>query len=189
MRTTIRCRQLLGRGREAHLRHRKLAATVGFAAVLALPGTAMAAPGRYHHRVCSAPRAGHAACDALVVTTAPGPNAKPMAESRAAAAAAAPAGYGPADLKSAYKLPTGSGSPTVAIVDAYDDPTAEHDLGVYRSQFGLPSCTTANGCFKKINQSGGTTPPAVDGGWAQEISLDIDMVSAICPNCHILLVE
>src|SRR5690242_14548674 len=154
MRTTIRCRQLLGRGREAHLRHRKLAATVGFAAVLALPGTAMAAPGRYHHRVCSAPRAGHAACDALVVTRAPGPNAKPLAESRAAAAAAAPAGYGPSDLRSAYKLTSsGSASQTVAIVDAYDDPTAEHDLGVYRSQFGLPACTTANGCFKKINQS------------------------------------
>jgi subtilase family serine protease len=171
------------------LRHRKLAATVGFAAILALPGTAMATPGRYHHRVCSAPRAGHAACNALVVTAKPGANAKPLAESRAAAAAAAPAGYGPADLKSAYKLPTKTGSPTVAIVDAYDDPTAERDLGVYRSQFGLTACTTANGCFKKVNQTGGSTPPAVDGGWAQEISLDLDMASAICPNCHILLVE
>jgi subtilase family serine protease len=60
---------------------------------------------------------------------------------------------------------------------------------VYRSQFGLPACTTANGCFKKIDQNGGTNYPRSNGGWAQEISLDLDMVSAICPNCHILLVE
>jgi subtilase family serine protease len=103
----------------------------------------------------------------------------------------APTGYGPADLQSAYKLPSstaGSGQ-TVAIVDAYDDPNAESDLAVYRSQYGLPACTTANGCFKKVNQSGGTGYPAADGGWSQEISLDLDMVSAVCPNCHILLVE
>jgi subtilase family serine protease len=77
----------------------------------------------------------------------------------------------------------------VGIVDAYDDPNAESDLGVYRSQFGLAACTTANGCFRKVNQSGGTRYPRANGGWAQEISLDLDMVSAICPNCHILLVE
>ncbi|HKU67528.1 MAG TPA: S53 family peptidase [Candidatus Baltobacteraceae bacterium] len=104
---------------------------------------------------------------------------------------ATPAGYGPADIQSAYALPSataGSGQ-TVAIVDAYDDPYAENDLGVYRAQFGLPSCTTANGCFKKVNQSGGSKMPRSNGGWGQEISLDLDMVSATCPNCHILLVE
>src|SRR4029077_6571367 len=78
----------------------------------------------------------------------------------------------------------------VAIVDAFDDPNAESDLAVYRSQFGLPPCTTANCCFKKVNQSGGTTVyPAPNPGWAEEISLDLDMVSAICPKCKILLVE
>jgi subtilase family serine protease len=106
--------------------------------------------------------------------------------------AATPAGYGPSDLQSAYKLPSataGSGQ-TVAIVDAYNDPTAEADLAVYRSQYGLPACTTANGCFKKVSQTGSTTSlPATDAGWATEISLDLDMVSAVCPNCHILLVE
>lgn len=105
--------------------------------------------------------------------------------------AGGPAGYHPADLQSAYKLPSstaGTGQ-TVAIVDAYDDPKAESDLAVYRSMFGLPACTTANGCFKKVNQNGGSTPPAGNTGWGQEISLDLDMVSAICPNCHILLVE
>ena len=132
-------------------------------------------------RACSAAAAGMAACDAWVRT-----DLKPAA----VAPAATPAGYGPADLRSAYNLTaTGSASQTIAIVDAFDDPNAESDLAVYRSQFGLPACTTANGCFRKINQNGGTNPPRRNTGWAEEISLDVDMVSAICPNCHILLVE
>jgi len=103
---------------------------------------------------------------------------------------ATPSGFGPSDLISAYKLPSGGNGQTVAIVDAMDDPTAESDLGSYRSQFGLPACTTANGCFHKVNQNGQASPlPGSDAGWASEISLDVDMVSAICPNCHILLVE
>ncbi len=104
-------------------------------------------------------------------------------------ATALPAGYGPADIQSAYALPSAGSGQTVAIVDAYNDPTAEADLGVYRAKYGLAACTTANGCFRKVNQTGGTSYPAKNGGWAQEISLDLDMVSATCPNCHILLVE
>ncbi|MCW2946748.1 MAG: serine protease [Actinoallomurus sp.] len=102
-----------------------------------------------------------------------------------------PTGLLPADLQSAYKLSgTHGNGRTVAIVDAQDDPKAEADLGVYRSKLGLPACTTANGCFKKVNQNGQASPlPATDYGWAEEISLDLDMVSAICPDCHILLVE
>jgi subtilase family serine protease len=106
--------------------------------------------------------------------------------------AATPSGLGPSDLQSAYALPSstaGSGR-TVAIVDAYDDPSAESDLAVYRSQYGLAACTTANGCFKKVGQTGSTTSlPRGNSGWAEEISLDLDMVSAACPQCHILLVE
>jgi hypothetical protein len=104
---------------------------------------------------------------------------------------ATPAGLGAADLQSAYALSTSTGGGrTVAIVDAYDDPNAESDLATYRSQYGLPACTTANGCFKKVNQNGAASPlPAGDTGWAGEISLDLDMVSAACPSCHILLVE
>jgi subtilase family serine protease len=160
------------------LRHRKVAAAVGAAALFVLPASAQAAT----HRVCAAPQPLHASCLAEVVTVQAGA-LKPLAR-------ATPSGYGPADLQSAYGLPASGGAGrTVAIVDAYDDPTAEADLGTYRSQYGLAACTTANGCFRKVNQSGGTTPPAVDGGWAQEISLDLDMVSAACPGCHILLVE
>ncbi|MDX6354864.1 MAG: hypothetical protein QOF98_1767, partial [Streptomyces sp.] len=103
---------------------------------------------------------------------------------------ATPAGYGAADLQSAYALPADGGAgQTVAIVDAYDDPNAEADLAIYRAQFGLPAATTANGGFKKVSQRGGTDYPAPDSGWAGEISLDVDMVSAAAPNAHILLVE
>jgi subtilase family serine protease len=104
-------------------------------------------------------------------------------------------GYSPQNLANAYKWadPTGSSwnwnGRTVAIVDAYDNPNAASDLAVYRSQFGLPPCTTANGCFRKTNQRGGTAPPSADVGWGQEIALDLDMASGVCPNCKILLVE
>jgi subtilase family serine protease len=139
-------------------------------------------------RACSSfPQSGFAACFAQVRT-----DVSPLTAAQAAAPLATVAGLGPADLQSAYKLPSataGSGQ-TIAIVDAFDDPTAEADLGTYRSQFGLSPCTTANGCFRKVNQNGAASPlPSVDSGWALEISLDLDMASAICPNCHILLVE
>jgi subtilase family serine protease len=106
-------------------------------------------------------------------------------------ATGSPSGYGPADLQSAYQLPsaTRGAHQTVALVDAFDDPTAESDLAQYRSFYGLPPCTTANGCFRKVNQTGGTIYPAPNPDWALEISLDLDMVSAVCPNCKILLVE
>jgi hypothetical protein len=102
-----------------------------------------------------------------------------------------PVGLGPSQIQSAYKLAgLNAGGRTVAIVDAYDDPKAESDLGVYRGTYGLPPCTTANGCLRKVNQSGAASPlPAKDYGWAMEISLDLDAVSAACPSCHILLVE
>ncbi|MGK4582331.1 S53 family peptidase [Kitasatospora sp. HPMI-4] len=103
---------------------------------------------------------------------------------------ATPSGYGPSDLIGAYNLPANGGAgQTIAIVDAYDDPNAESDMAVYRSQYGLPACTTANGCFKKVNQTGGTKLPSANSGWAGEISLDLDMVSAIAPNAKIILVE
>jgi subtilase family serine protease len=102
-----------------------------------------------------------------------------------------PVGYRPSDLQAAYALPSGSkGSHrTVAVIDGYDDPSAEQDLTVYRKQFGLPACTTSNGCFRKVDQTGGHDYPEPDGGWGQEISLDLDMVSAVCPKCRLILVE
>jgi subtilase family serine protease len=130
--------------------------------------------------VCGAAAPGYARCFAEVRTD----------TVRARSATALPAGYGPADLHSAYNLPTTGGqNQTVGIVDAGDDPNAEADLAVYRSTYGLPACTTANGCFRKVNQRGATSPLPPDQGWAIEIALDVDMVSAACPLCHIVLVE
>ncbi|GGF53413.1 peptidase S8 [Marmoricola endophyticus] len=96
----------------------------------------------------------------------------------------------PAQIQSAYKL-TGkkSGGRTVAIVDAYGYPNLERDLGVFRSQYGLSSCTKANGCLKVVNQTGGTSLPSTDVGWAGEQALDVDAVSAACPDCKIVVVQ
>ena len=107
-------------------------------------------------------------------------------------ASSSPVGLTPAVMKAAYGFSTsataGAGK-TVAIVDAYDDPTAANDLGVFSTQFGLPACTSANGCFTKVNQTGGTKYPSANAGWALEISLDIEWAHAIAPGAKILLVE
>jgi subtilase family serine protease len=110
---------------------------------------------------------------------------------RNAASGPLPGSYGPADLRAAYNVTgTGSQATVIAIVDAYGYSGAESDLAVYRAQFGLPACTTANGCFAKYNQRGVKgSYPANDTGWSEETALDLDMASAMCPNCRIILVE
>ncbi|MBW8804413.1 MAG: carboxypeptidase regulatory-like domain-containing protein [Catenulisporales bacterium] len=144
-------------------------------------GTAGAKPDA--RAVCPPAAKGAFTCFALQRTDIP-------ASPAAGRLATTPAGFGPADLRSAYNLPPDGGAgATVAVVDAYDDPNAEADLALYRAQFGLPACTTANGCFSKVDQTGGTTYPAPHPGWAGEISLDLDMVSAAAPRAHIILVE
>jgi subtilase family serine protease len=169
-----------------------VAAAVTLLAPLALTGpTAGAAPSRVglSHRnvkVCSTATARTAGCHAV--------RRDAVDPQGAVVPNVVPSGYGPKDLQSAYGLPAATTAlptgPTVAIVDAYDNPKAEQDLAVYRSQYGLPPCTTANKCFRKVSQTGSSTAlPRSDGGWAQEISLDLDMVSAACPSCKILLVE
>lgn len=137
-------------------------------------------PAHPSRKVCADARPGYATCFALVRTDTPETDAtKTKAD-----------GLGANDLAAAYELPkSGAEGITVAIVDAYDDPKVEAELAVYRKAFGLPACTSANGCFKKVNQNGKSTPPAADKGWAQEIALDVEMVSAGCPSCKILLVE
>lgn len=100
----------------------------------------------------------------------------------------------PPDLHAAYALPkTGPKGQTIAIVTAYDDPTAASDLAKFSSQFGLAACTTSNGCFRKVNQRGATTPlPGPDptgGNWIQEAALSTEVARGVCQNCSILLVE
>ena len=141
----------------------------------------------FHVAVCARnnPR-GTARCLAHVVTDARG---VPMNGKTRPNATAAPSGYGPSDLRSAYGITT-NGTATIAIVDSGGYSKAESDLAVYRAQYGLPACTTGNGCFKKLNQSGVQgSYPADDTGWSQESALDLDMASAMCPGCKLILVE
>ena len=107
----------------------------------------------------------------------------------AAAAGPPTTALSPTDLRDAYRLPDAGEGMTVAIVDAFGYANAEADLAVYRSYYGLPPCTTENGCFTKVDQRGGTDYPPEDGGWSIETALDLDAVSAVCPRCDILLVQ
>lgn len=132
--------------------------------------------------VCGAAQAGEAKCTIAVNLSIPPLNGTALT-------AALIPGLQPNDLRAAYHLPSGNSGGTVAIVDAYDDPLAESDLNVYRTMFGLGSCTAADGCLRKVDQTGGTAYPSYDAAWSEETSLDLDMVSAVCPHCKILLVE
>ncbi|ACU73012.1 Ig family protein [Catenulispora acidiphila DSM 44928] len=128
---------------------------------------------------------GHQSCFALkrnaVQPSAVSPNSIPSG-----------VGYGPSQLQSAYNLTSAAASNgagrTIALVDAYDYPTAAADLAAYRSAAGLPA-----GNFTKINQNGQTSPlpsaPPSGDDWTVEAALDMDMASAICPLCNIVLVE
>ncbi len=158
--------------------------TLAVAPILFAAGLAHAEGPRTHRPLCDPLRArpGEMRCYAHALTNPDG----------TIHSSAAPQGYGPADLAAAYSIPAhgpGDGK-IVAIVDANDSPDVESDLAMYRSTFGLPACTTANGCFIKLNQDGvAGSYPAADTGWAGEIALDVDMVSAVCPTCKIMLVE
>src|SRR5436190_6607903 len=173
------------------MRKSVIGAVLGAVAAVVLSGVpAAAAPppgvggpgfGFSQHRVCDATVAGLARCHANVVDGGPtAPNAL------------TPTGLAPATIKDAYGFSTattaGAGQ-TVAIVDAYDAPNIETDLATFSTQYGLPQCTTTNLCFKKVNQTGGTSYPRANSGWALEISLDVQWAHAIAPGAKILLVE
>jgi subtilase family serine protease len=103
------------------------------------------------------------------------------------------AALSPGQLRSAYGLnqaAQASNKGTVAIVDAYNDSHATGDLAKYRGYYGLPACKESTKCLRVVNQKGTTAwYPKGNSGWAEEESLDLDMVSAICPKCKIILVE
>jgi len=181
---------------------------------LASPAQAALSPAAYTvGALCSTPWPGHAGCMGLrLVAKAPRsvPDTRALAHvGRSPSGEASPASefkepipesLTPRMLLTAYGL---SGSPppastqTIGIVDAYDDPTAAADLEHYDSQFALPACTSANGCFRKINQEGAEAPlppsnsngEEPEAGWAQEIANDIEVAHGVCQSCHILLVE
>lgn len=150
------------------------------AGVQAADGSASA---RLHAaRVCPDVPAGYAACLSKILVDAHG--AVPASTTPASSART------PAQLKAAYTVGSAtSGGKTVAIVDAYGYPNLERDLGVYRSYFGLSACTKANGCLRVVDQFGGTSLPRFNAGWAGEQALDVDAVSALCPDCKILVIQ
>lgn len=185
-----------------------LAAALATAALAAVAGPAAAAtvsrplPASDYalKPLCGEPGPGEAACLAVKLvpqTAAARERATPIGltvhrEVEPRSATSGSFGLRPQDYHNAYSLPSRAPVPqTIAIVDAYDDPTAEADLAAYDAEFGLPPCTEANGCFRKVNQSGQASPlPAYNSGWASEIALDIESAHAICQeNCKILLVE
>jgi hypothetical protein len=172
-------------------------------------------------RVCSTPLPGHGSCLALRVVRAgqaaryaPGVSV-PASASQAPSPASGETGYTPEQIHTAYALPAETTTAqTIAIVDAYNDPTAEEDLQAYDEEFHLPICDEENGCFRKFNELGEernypfpTTTAALENaleqppeteareageeaeGWGLEISLDIETAHAICQNCKIALFE
>ncbi len=164
---------------------------------LLLPGAlAQAAEGiPYVHNFAEAPETeawtpcapaskGHAECEVIV---APKPT---MVHGLEYQGSGELEGLDPKDLRSAYSLPsTGGAGNTIAVIDGPADPDAEADLAVYRKTYGLPECTEANGCFKQVNEHGELHKPTTSGGWNVETSLDLDMVSAACQECHVTLIE
>jgi hypothetical protein len=103
-----------------------------------------------------------------------------------------PTGYSPSEIRQAYGFNqisfngtsgTGAGT-TIAIVDAYSDPTIASDLHAFDQTFGI-----ADPKLTVVNQSGGTSLPSADADWAGEISLDVEWAHAIAPGANILLVE
>ncbi len=166
-----------------------------------LPGNISFAAQQHHpkpvtpHRACpKSKKQGLGVCNVMVMGLVAAPKSVYGFRAQSAEALMAPGGnppYTPANLHTAYNLPyNGYSQQTIAIVDAYDDPNAEADMNYYRATFGIPTCTSSTGCFRKVNEYGATSPlPSANASWGEEISLDLDMVSAICNNCHIILVE
>jgi hypothetical protein len=150
-------------------------------------GSAPAAASGGLRPACPPAPAGQMRCYTLYAPQ-PGVN-KAMADG----AAAAPAGWGAGAIESAYRLPVAKNPhQTVAVVDAYSTPNLASYLNTYRKQYGLAACTTGSGCLRIVNQNGKAGPLPQSGvsvGWALETAVDVDMVSAACPKCHILVVE
>ncbi|HEY2571310.1 MAG TPA: S53 family peptidase [Solirubrobacteraceae bacterium] len=168
-----------------------LACVLVTAAAFCANASAALSPSEYRvSSLCSAPAPGYAGCMGLRLV------ARDSVSQASEVTKPPKKALTPANVLGAYGL-TGLKPPTaqtIAIVDAFDDPTIAEDLQVFSAQFGLPACTEANGCFRKVNQAGATSPLPASGGapersWAQEIATDVQVAHGICPSCRILLVE
>lgn len=198
-------------GRSFRRRTRGVALAAILASVVALPGAAVAATGGGSNGRSEAAAAGVGAmpascnkatgpevarCYLSLETTSESPMASPATKAANLCKPNATKGWTACNIESMYGVKAASGTDgagnVIAVVDPYHDPNAGADLSTYRADNDLPACTTANGCFEQVNQDGveGNYPSTGTGnGWASEEALDTQMVSAICPLCHILLVE
>jgi hypothetical protein len=165
-----------------------IAETLIRAYATAVPPYAVRSASSYR-AACPATGPGEARCFVLYSPR----NVTAIARAAGFGAVSAPAGWGARDIERAYRLPVARNPhQTVAVVEAFDTPLLESYLNTYRRQYGLGPCTTANGCFRKVNGAGQPGPLPADGtgtGWDLEATLDVDMVSAACPRCRILVVE
>jgi PKD repeat protein len=173
------------------------------ASVTVMVSAAAAAPKRIGYarltHACPPPQTGSATCFAVVrqpvaASASADSGVHPYIAGAGDASSGPSGGLTPAELATAYGYdPAGGSGQTVAVVDAYDDPKIEEDLASFDSHYGLGECTKANGCFRKVDQEGSESPGALprqdESGWSQEISLDVEMVRAVCRGCKILLVE
>jgi hypothetical protein len=183
---------------------RRTAAVLSLAVTLVTVSAANAAT--VVKSVCGAAHEGQVRCQAQIVVS--GRRAKPvhpqihrvakrtraLGHTAGATAAIEPQPGTPLYLQQAYDLTalsaTQGTNETVAVVDAFNDPSAAADLATFRTDSGLPACSTATGCFRVLNELGTAVPlPVSDAGWSVEESLDVDAVSSLCPNCRIILVE
>lgn len=166
-----------------HIIRRGLIAATMVVAMLVGVGVASAARTAVKASACARPTGPNAVrCTALV---------KDLVRRQSVAS---PQGYGPAQLRAAYGLTAlsasqPSGTETVGIIDAFSDPALAADVAAYRSHFRLPACTVKSRCLRIVGETGGATLPASNAAWGLETSLDAEMVSAICPRCHILVVD
>ena len=173
-------------------------ALIGAPTAAASPGSRAPTPRAEVRPACSTPGPREASCFALVrIPVAAGSSraasARPYVPGSGAASSGPAGGLTPHELASVYGYDPGSGGAgqTVGIVDAFDDPSIESDLATFDAAYGLPACTAANQCLRKVGQTGSTAslPSPDTTGWSIEISLDVEAVHAACPQCRILLVE
>jgi hypothetical protein len=183
----------MGARRRARGLRRAVSAVVGCLG-LVLAGMVPAAPASAQGTPagCAAPATGQTTCAGLITPGSTAVAADAVQPESSGAAASLPPGLGPLSLRYAYGLEfsalTGGVGQTVAVVTEYGDSTAESDMATYRSEYSIPAC--GSGCFSVVDENGGTNyPPAGPAGWTLATAQSLDMISAICPNCHILLVE
>jgi subtilase family serine protease len=104
-----------------------------------------------------------------------------------------PCGYTPQQVKSAYGLGSttldGTGT-TVAVIDAYADPTIAADVNQWSTNRGIPTFKGAQ--FKQVVAPGTYNKPESKKqdpqGWSGEETLDVEAVHGMAPGATVVYV-